>query len=33
VGGLVFLSLHSWYCLATGGGFFRFHVPTVRNLD
>jgi hypothetical protein len=29
VGGLVLLSLHCVYCLATDGGLFRFHNPNV----
>ena len=29
---LLSLSFHWGSCLATGGGLFRFHVPTVRHL-
>lgn len=33
VGGFVSLTCHWGFCLATGGGLFRFYIPTVKHPD
>lgn len=33
VGGLVFPAFHWGSCMTTGGGLFRFHIPTVGDFS